>query len=147
MHYRRFALLTLLFLALACSGNKATRPAHIAAPDINVAVMNEIFFGSGSTAPVTIEVRIKNLATVPVTVRRIEIGSRTMTEWGLVRQSRMYKEEVPPGETKAITFFATAETITRNRSEPLSYETRVEFEAGGSRWQQFLHSVGTVAPR
>lgn len=147
MHYRRFALLTLLFIAIACSGNKATRPAHIAAPDIDVAIMNEIFFGSGRTAPATIEVRVKNLATVPITVRRIDIGSRTMTEWGLVRQSRGYSEVIAPGETKPITFFATAETLTRTRSEPLSYETRVEFEAEGARWQQFLHSVGTVAPR
>ena len=137
-----------LLLALACSGaNTAQRPAHIPPPGIEAEVVNEIFFGSGNSAPATVEVRVTNTATEPVTVTRIEVDSGGMAEWGLLRQSRVFRDVIDPGATKPITFFATAVTNTSRRTEPLSFNVRVEFEGGGTRWQQFLRVISTIAPR
>ena len=147
MQSRRFVLPALLLLAIACgSANTANRPPGVTQPDIDLEIANEIFFGSGSTAPATIDVRITNTSPQPITVRRIDVESPSMTEWGLPRQSRVYNEVIAPGETKPITFFATARTITSRRSEPLSYQARVEFEAAGQRWQEFVRVVSTRPP-
>ena len=151
MRMRSLPLLLAVALALACgTTNTGQRPANVAAPDLNAELTHEVFFGSGTTAPATIEVQVTNKADVPITVRRIDVQSPGMTEWGLVRQSRVFKEVVQPGETKPITFFGTAETITRVRTEPLSFDVIVEIEAGPeppSRWQQRLHVVSMRSPR
>lgn len=146
MELRRFVLPTLLLIALACSGNMAQRPAGVTQPEIDVNLANEVYFGSSSTAPATIDIRVTNTSSQPITIRRIDVESPGMTEWGIPRQSRVYNEVVAPGETRPITFFATARTITSRRSEPLSYQTRVEFEAAGQRWQEFVRVVGTRSP-
>jgi hypothetical protein len=146
MQLRRFALPSLLLLALACSGNTAGRPAGITQPKIDVSIANEIFFGSGSTAPATIDIRVTNTSPQAITVRRVDVESPGMTEWGLPKQSHVYNETIAPGETRPITFFATARTITSRRSEPLSYQTRIEFEAAGQRWQEFVRVFGTRPP-
>lgn len=148
---RSLPLLTLLAAVLACSGaNSGQRPATVAAPDLEAELTHEVFFGSNRTAPATIEVRVKNNATVPITVRRIDVQSAGQTEWGLVRQSRVFREVVEPGATKPITFFGTAETATSVRNEPLSFEVVVEFESGPeppARWQHRLNVISTVPPR
>lgn len=137
-----------LLLAVACAGtNTAQRPAHIAPPGLEAAIVNEVFFGSGNTAPATVEVKVTNTANEPVTVTRIEVDSAGMAEWGLQRQSRVFREVIEPGATKPITFFANAVTNTSRRTEPLSFNVRVEFEGGGTRWQQFLRVISTIAPR
>jgi len=146
MDYRRLFLPALLILALACAGNMARRPAGVTPPEIDVNLANEVFFGSSATAPATIDIRVTNTSSQPITIRRIDVESPGMTEWGLPRQSRVYNEVVAPGETKPITFFATARTTTSRRSEPLSYQARVEFEAAGQRWQEFVRVVGTRSP-
>lgn len=146
MRNRRLALPALLLLFSIACGSTAQRPAGVTRPEIDVDVVNEIFFGSSSTAPATLEVRVRNTSPHPITVRRIEISSTSMTEWGFPRQSRQYSEVVGPGDTKTINYFATAQTVTRRRSEPLSFEARVEFESQGTRWQEFVRIVSTRPP-
>lgn len=146
MQPRRFLLPSLLLLGLACAGNTASRPPGIVQPEIEVNLANEVFFGSSSTAPATIDIRVTNTSPQPITVRRIDVESPGMTEWGLPKQSHVYNETIAPGETRPITFFATARTITSRRSEPLSYQTRIEFEAAGQRWQEFVRVFGTRPP-
>lgn len=147
MQLRRFALPSLLLIALACSsGTNGGRPPGFNRPEIDVNLASEVFFGSSSTAPATLDIRVTNTSAQPITVRRIEIESPSMTEWGLPRQSHVYNHTIAPGETKPITFFATARTITSRRSEPLSYRARVELEAGGQRWYEMVNVVGTRPP-
>ena len=146
---RRLAFPALLALVLACgTTNTAQRPTNVAPPDIDAELAAEPFFGSGSTAPATIDVRVRNTAAVPITVRRIEVMSPGMNQWGLVRQARVYGEIVQPGETKAITFPGTAYTSTTQRIEPLSFEVVVDFEAGpeSARWQQRLRVLSNRPP-
>lgn len=150
MRMRSLPLLALLLaLAAACGTNTAQRPANVPPADLEAEVVNDIFFGSGTEAPATLEVRVKNNAEQPITVRRIEVESPGMAEWGLVRQARMFKEEIGPGETKPITFFGTARTLAARRNEPLSFQVKVELETGPeppARWQQILRVVSTRPP-
>ena len=145
MDYRRFALLPCLLVALAC-GSTSGRPTTIAEPDIDLALAQEIFFGSSATAPATFEVRVRNNATVPISLRRVDLETPAMTEWGFPRQSRSYNEVIQPGETRSVRFFATAYTNTSRRSEPLSFRARLEFQAGGTRWHELVHEQSNVFP-
>ena len=151
MRFRTLLLLSLVASALACASGSgsAGRPANIPRPDINAEIANYIFFGSGSTAPATVVVQVKNVGPVPITVRRIELDSPTMTEWGFDRQARDYREVVEPGATKEINFFATARTITSRRNEPLSFRTQVYFESGqpATKWREILNVISTIPPR
>jgi hypothetical protein len=150
MHFRTFILLTLAFVTLACAtggSGSGSRPATVPQPEINADIANEIFFGRGSTAPATIDVRVRNRGPEPITVRRIVIDSPGMTEWGFPRQTRDYREVVAPGEEKNVTFFATAQTITSQRNEPLSYRLEVHFEAGETRWRELVNLISTRRPR
>jgi hypothetical protein len=130
----RARLLTplLLVLAAACgSSNSSTRPATIARPEIGVrSTASSIFFGSGATAPVPLEVIVANNASVPLRVRRIQIESPGMAEYSLYPLQRTFNEEVPPGQTKTFNLMATAYTnISRlNPTEPLQVRAMVEFE-------------------
>ena len=142
----RFVLPAALLLTLACSGNTVQRPAGVTPPEINLNIANEIFFGSGSAAPATIDIRVTNTSPHPITVRRVDVDSPGMTEWGIPRQSHVYNDTVAPGETSRLTFFATARTVTSRRSEPLSYRARVELEALGSRWYEMVNVVSTRPP-
>jgi hypothetical protein len=148
MRFRAFALLPLLAIVLACaSGNTAQRPASISRPEIDAKLANDVFFGGGSTAAVTIDVLVHNTAAEPITVRRIEVDTPGMTEWGIVRQSRNYTDVIEPGATKSLTFFGTAQTITRDRNEPLTFRTTIDFESAGPvRWREQTTIISTRPP-
>lgn len=150
MRFRSLLLFSLTFLALSCaSAHNAGRPSAIPQPEMDAELVNEIFFGSASSAPATLEVQIKNKGPVPITVRRIELDSPSMTEWGFPRQARDYREVIEPGVEKKITYFATARTITSRRNEPLSYRLQIYFESGteGHQWREIVNLISTRPPR
>ncbi len=115
---RRMLSILLLLTSVACATTPIKRPANVPQPDIDAALVNPLFFGSGVEAPATIDVRVTNRATVPIVVRRIELDSPGMSQYVLRRYTRIYHETVPPGETKSITAFTTAvaQTTTRRPS-------------------------------
>lgn len=122
----------------ACGGTGTSRPPSIPRPDLDAQLLHEIFFGSQNTAPGTVEVRVQNRATVPIAVRRIELDSPGMGQWGLFRTQRYLNETIEPGQTKPILVVVTAYTNVRRPSEPLQIRAIVEFEAGGTRWREIL---------
>lgn len=131
----------LMFVAIAgCSHMQSTsRPATIPQPELAAGLTHSIFFGSSSTAPATIEVAVGNRASVPITVRRVEVDSPGMGEYTLIRTVRDFREEIPPGQMKKLTVFATAQTAVRRPTEPLTIRAIIEFEAaGGARWREIL---------
>jgi hypothetical protein len=147
MRFRSLGLLSLTFLALSCaSAHNAGRPSAIPQPEMNAELVNDPFFGSTLSAPVTLDVKVRNKGNVPITVRRIELDSPTMTEWGFPRQARDYREVIEPGIEKSITFFATARAITTQRNEPLSYRLQITFEAGESQWREILNIISNRPP-
>ena len=136
----RIVTFLLLLTALGCSHVKNTsRPSTIPQPDLNARLAHSIFFGSSSTAPATVDVFVGNRATVPITVRRIEVDSPGMGEYALIRTTRAFREVIAPGQSKTLTVFATAETTVRRPTEPLTIRAVIEFEAEGqARWREIL---------
>lgn len=126
-------------LAAGCGSGKSGRPSTIAQPDVNAFLVNPLFFGSGIEAPATIEVRVQNRAQVPITLRRIELDSPGMGQYTLLRKVQLFNDQLAPGETKAVTVFATAiAQTTRRPSEPLTLRAILEFRAGEAVWREVL---------
>jgi hypothetical protein len=136
----RRTLSILLLLTLACASTQSKRPANIPQPDMDVRMVNPLFFGSGNEAHATIEVVVKNRAAVPIIVRRIELDSPGMGQYTLLRSVRDYRETIAAGETKSLTTFATAiAQTTRQPTEPLALRAIVEFVAPeGTVWREIL---------
>ena len=136
-----FLLLSLVvLLAGACGSGGVSRPATIPKPDIAAVLTHDIFFGSGTSAPAAIEVQVHNRASVPINIRRVELSSPGMTQYGILPIAREFRQAVGPGETKAVTVFATAVTTVRHPNEPLAIRSIVHFESGGVRWREVILS-------
>ncbi len=136
MHRRVSLLFLVVLFAVACGSTGSNRPANIAAPEIRAGINGTVFFGSGTTAPVNIDVAVTNTATVPIVLRRIEVDSPGMSTYGVIRTARTMRENIAPGETKTVTVFATAVTNVRNPSEPLMIRVIADFESGKDRWRE-----------
>ena len=137
------AFSSLLFVAIAMLAGCAsgpTRPPSIPQPGLAAGLTNELYFGSQSSAPATVEVRVTNHALVPITLRRVEVDSPTMEQWGILKVLRYYNQKVAPGETKSFLLVVTAVTTTRRPSEPLQLRTVFEFESDGVYWRELLLS-------
>jgi hypothetical protein len=143
---RRSLLLSSVLLLVACTS--AGRPASIAPPSIQLRQLGPIFFGSGRSAPATIEVEVTNHAAVPLRVREIDLSSPGMAQYTLLRTRRIFSETIPPGESRTLTIPATAVTdVARlSPSEPLSLRAIVTFEANGTRFREIAHDQ-QVLPR
>ena len=136
MHRRVSLLFLVVLLAVACGSTGSGRPATISAPDLRAVLNGTVFYGSGTTAPVNIDVIVTNTATVPIILRRVEIDSPGMATHGVIRTARTMRETIAPGETKSVTIFATAVTTVRNPSEPLHVRVIADFENGKDRWRE-----------
>src|SRR5687768_17405943 len=134
---RRAAAL-LLFLAVACGSGRSARPATIPKPDLDVGLTHELFFGSRSFAPATIEVRIGNRSALPIVLRRVEISSPGMTQYEILPVTREFRQTIAPGETKSVTVFTTARTTTSRPVEPLTLRAVLSFAGGGSVWRELV---------
>ena len=141
----RTALILVLFAVLACSsgGGGSQRPPEIPQPEFRFSQPGPIFFGSGSTAPVTIDVEVLNRAATPIVLREIELSSPSMSQYSLYPVRRIFKETIGPGEVKRVTVFATAVTnVARLRpSEPLSVRAIVTFESGKTRFREMVNAM------
>jgi hypothetical protein len=126
------------FLIAGCSSAGSTRPANVAQPDINTEVAGTVFFGSGQTAPVTLEVSIRNNATTAIRARQIEITAPGMTTYTIRAVRRIVNEDIAAGDTRTITLFTQAYTTVRDPAEPLTIRTIVYFEANGAKWRELV---------
>jgi hypothetical protein len=134
-----FLFLLMAAAALSCTSTKTTRPESIPQPEIHARLLHRLFFGSGDTAPATIEVRVTNPSKVPLMVRRIEIESPGMRQYTLDRGVRDFRETIPPGEWKALTVFTRATALTtRTPEEPLMIRAIVELAAGEVVWREVI---------
>jgi hypothetical protein len=133
---RRVTFTLVVILAAACASS--SRPADVEKPDISVHPEGTIFFGSSSTAPVTLLVDITNHGKSPLTVRQVEISSPSMATWGIRTVRRFFNETVPPGETRTLTLFATGVTSVMDPGEPLTLRANVIMEVGGKSFREIV---------
>lgn len=137
----KYAASALLVLALAACGTASgNRPADIAKPEIRVQQANPLFFGSTSTAPLSLDVSITNRANVPLRVREIQLSSPGMVQYTIRNASRIFNETIQPGETKTLGLLTTA--IARQArlevSEPLAIRAFLRFEVNGKQFSQIV---------
>ena len=133
---RRFALVTLLLLAAACSSGR--RPANVKQPEIRGHAVGSIFFGSSQTAAVDVEVSVTNRADVPLIVHAIRISSPMMDQYTLQSAERSFHQTLAPGESQTFALSATAYTNRTNLepTEPLQLRVDVDCEAAGARFRE-----------
>jgi hypothetical protein len=135
----RRLLPVLLLLAAACGSSSGNRPADVAKPDISVRqVGDSLFFGSLNTAPMSIDIHIRNNATVPLLVREIEVRSPGMMQYTLQRYAKTFHETIPPGESRTLGLVATvyANNPRAHSTEPLTVQAVVRFEANGRGFRE-----------
>src|SRR5688500_11454254 len=98
---RRLILFLSAAFLLAC-GTASNRPPDVPRPPIRVAQAGPIFFGSGTVAPMSLDVEITNRAKVPLRVREIDITSPGMSQYTLRGAVKHFNETIPPGETRVL---------------------------------------------
>jgi hypothetical protein len=126
-------------LAAACaSGPK--RPASVAAPAIEVRLEHNIFFGTSTTAPATVDVLLHNYANVPIMIRRASVTSPAMGQFSILTATHDFHEVIPPGGTGRVSIYTSATRTVDDPSEPLTLRATVELEAAGTRWRQIVTS-------
>lgn len=137
--HRPVSLLILLTLVLGCATASSSRPASIPQPEIDARLVQALFFGGGTTAPATIEVRITNRGKTPIVVRRIVIDSPGMQQYTLDRGQREVQETIQPDETKRVNIFSRATALVgTDVTEPLNLRAVVDFESGQTSWREVV---------
>ena len=116
------------------------RPANVPKPDVQVRV-GEIFFGSGTTAPLPIDVAVINTGTQPIAVRRVFLETPSMMQFGIYPFERIFNETIEAGGTgyfqMSPTAWASRSRLTPN--EPLNLRVWVDFESGGVHWRDLYN--------
>jgi len=131
----RRLLIPLLLVAAACAS--MNRPDTPGRPEVGVRQLGTLFFGSGSTSPVTFEVGVRNAAAEPIQLLRVRLeSSPSMAQYSTNPVERVLNETLAPGQVKSISLTATARTLTRNPTEPLSMRAFVEYSSGGTRHRE-----------
>lgn len=134
----RYTLLALLLAVVTGCASSPGRPASVTAPEIAVQQTGSIFFGSSQTAPVSIDVAVRNTSNVPLRLRTVRLDAAGMSQYSIYPAERTMNELLPPGETRVVSLFATAYT-NRSRlsvTEPLSVRAVVDLEHEGKRFRE-----------
>ena len=136
----RRLLVPLLLLAAACASSSNERPADVAKPEITVRQAGPLYFASTNRASVSIDVQIRNNATVPLRVREIEVRSPGMMQYSLIRQAKIFNETIPAGEERTLGLVATAvaNNVRSVTSEPLTVQAIVRFEVNGRGFREIV---------
>ncbi|HVG24405.1 MAG TPA: hypothetical protein VND45_09650 [Thermoanaerobaculia bacterium] len=136
---RRIVLPLLLLLLAACGSTSGSRPADVAKPSISINQAGPLYFASSNSATVSIDVGIRNNASVPLRVREIELRSPGMMQYQLVRRSKIFNETLAPGESRTLGVVTTAtKYVSRPTAEPLAIQAIVRFEVNGRGFREIV---------
>lgn len=117
---RRALLLLSLLLAAACAS--AGGGAGIAKPKVQIIARTSLANLAPTMATaiaVHYELRITNVAEVPVTLKRVDLDSMAGGGFEVAAKTRLFDVAIPPGETRSVDFDTTAFI-----NDPLSFESR-----------------------
>jgi hypothetical protein len=133
---RTFAAALLAASFLACASAPKAGPER---PIVSVEQISPIFFGSGFSAPVHIDVTVENVHAKPITLRmvRIEPGAG-MGFFSIYPEQREFNEEIAPGSVKTVQLVPTAYTrVARHTpNEPFSVRAILDLVVDGKRHRQ-----------
>lgn len=136
---RKLLPYALLFVAAACASTSPDRPSDIAQPEIRLRPTGPVFLSQG-TSPLTIEVQVRNLATVPITIREVDVSSPDRGQYSVGPARKLFEETVPPGETRtvALTAAITPQNTGSPVGEPVHVRGFVRFEANGRAFREVV---------
>ncbi len=139
----RYITASLLILSLAC----ASQPASPGRPELLIRQQNELFFGSGTQAPISITIQLRNTAQEPITIRRIRIEPGVMSQYTVRPYEQLFNHALPAGDTRSVDMVLMAYTNTPRlrQLEPLSLRARVDYEYQGKTYREIW--VNAVAGR
>jgi hypothetical protein len=129
--------LFLLAFAIACA-SAPERPATVAQPEVQLTPAAPIYFGSGTSAPASLNLAITNRANVPLNVVRVRVEASGVADYTLRTFERNYRETLGPGETRVIPILtqAYAAYAGSRSNEPLTVRVFVDYEAEGTRFRE-----------
>lgn len=135
--FKPVSILLLLFVLACGSSVNTSRPANVPKPDVEIRT-GQLFFGSGTTAPLPLDVLVHNGSAQPIVVRRIRVESPGMTQYGIYPFERLFRETIEPGATESFPLnpTAVASAPRMHPSEPLILRAWIDFEAGENRWRE-----------
>lgn len=138
-HFVRLGLT--VWIVAACASGSEDRPSAPRQADVEVRTAGRPFFGSGTTAPLHLDVSVTNRAAVPMTVRAIRISSPGMMQYTVRPEQRIFSTTLAPGETKTFPISATLIAGSRRPSltEPLDLRTDLDFETEGRRFREIFN--------
>ncbi len=144
MRHIQFSALSVLLL-IGC-GSSATRPASVPRPEVGVRQLGPVFFGSGTTAPISFEIGVSNPGAEPLVVQRIRLESPGMTQFAIYSREGVFNQTIPPGSAKTFTISTTAIAAQRapQITEPLTIRAIADFQYGATRFREIyqIQSVG-----
>lgn len=115
----RRALFPLLLIAAACASSPG---AKIPLPKVQIIArtnLSEVMPTVATGIAIHYELRITNVAEVPVTLTRADLDSMGGGGYNLAAKTRLYKVTIAPGETVSADFDTTAYV-----NDPLSSDAR-----------------------
>ena len=133
---RALAASLLAVMLVGCGSAPKPGPER---PVVNVEQISSIFFGSGYTAPVHINVTVQNVQSKPMTLRsvRLEPGAG-MGFFSIYPEQREFNLDLGPGEVHTVQLVPTAYTnLARyTPNEPFSVRAIVDVVVEGKRHRQ-----------
>lgn len=130
-----------VLIAAACASGGRSGPSGVTQADVDVRTAGSLFFGSGTSAPLNLDVTVTNRASVPMTVRSIRISSPGMMQFTVRPAQKMFATILEPGETKTFPLSTTA-IASRSRlspTEPLNLRADIDFETNGRRFKEIFN--------
>jgi hypothetical protein len=141
----RLLLLPLLFSLFACKS--APTATNADRPELVMQAQNALFFGSGSTAALSVGVGFTNRAKEPIKINSIRLEPGLMTEYSVYPLERFVNVNLKPGESQAVVVNMTAYTNQRRlmHDEPLSLRAAVDYTKNGKRYRERYYNVNVSA--
>ena len=119
---RKYLITPLLLLLAAACGSSGAPGAKIPAPKVQIIArtnLAEVVPSVATGIAVHYELRITNVAEVPVTFTRADLDSMGGGGFTIASKTRLFKVTIAPGETVSADFDTTAYI-----NDPMSYESR-----------------------
>ena len=143
----RTVLLFLMLAALSGCASSADPSAGEAMethrPVVQVQLEGPIYFGSGTTAQVSMGVHIANPTSETVVVRRVRIEAPGMSYYQLYPSTREFRETLNSGQQWSVSMSARAVTnIARlNPNEPLTLRVTLEYETPDAKRHRAIYTT------
>lgn len=130
---RRLLALLLLF-GLACASSAPTNPYR---PDVTILQLNEMNFGATPRAPITVEVRLRNVAKEELTVRTVRLEGGLTQQYVVAPVERTVREAVAAGGEASfrIPMTAVSQQGRIEDPEPLNLRGFITYDVAGKQYQ------------